>query len=125
MTTEIFIALTPALATPANFAGAQVAVLATEAKVTGTNTDFKQGMPLGSAPTGGAVLPGDILVLRGIPYNIIAVASLTELQIDRPIVIAQAVTTDWFIVRSDVIRTPQAYNTVFGSHLWGSSTMTK
>jgi hypothetical protein len=106
----------------ANFAGATVltagasATTVTGNATAGTACDFLTGMPLGAAPTGGSVLPGDIFVLAGVPYNVVAVTNATNLVVDKEILTQVGATTDWFIVRSDVIRTPQAFNTVFG--LW-------
>ena len=67
--------------TPANFAAATIATAVDNATtVTGSAAcDFRQGMPLGSNPTGGAVLPGDILVIAGVSYNVVAVTDATNL----------------------------------------------
>lgn len=102
-----------------NFAGATVGI-ATTGVVTGVNTNFLAGMPLGSASTGGSVLQGDILVVNGVPYSVIystaaggdtALTATTFRVVPSPQV-AVAPTTDWFIVRTDVIRTPQTANQI-------------
>src|SRR5690606_298 len=64
-------------ATPQNFADSKVEVKANA--LTGENTDFATGMPLGGARTGGTVLPGDIIVINGIPYTVLAYTSATAL----------------------------------------------
>ena len=48
--------------------------------VTGVNTLFLSGMPQASNPTGGGLTPGDILVVDGVPYNIVFRAAQTNLQ---------------------------------------------
>lgn len=107
-------AATPAV-TPENFAGATLSCAAGDTAILGVNTDFVTGMPLGSAPVGGSVLPGDILVISGVPYIIRSVTDGLNLTIasNGPTIAVIAATTDWFIVRSDPIRAPQAFNKVF------------
>ena len=46
----------------ANFATSTVAI-SIDGLVAGAGTDFQIGMPLGSAPVGGSVLPGDLLIV--------------------------------------------------------------
>lgn len=97
--------------TPEYFADATVS-LTTGGVLSGVNTDFNTGMPLGGANIGGAVLPGDIVVIAGIPYTVEVKTNATTLTVRPPpsVAIAAPGTTDWFIVRSDTIRCPQAYN---------------
>ena len=83
--------------------------------VTGVNTLFATGMPgiTSGAPTGGTVLTGDILVIHEVYYPIVAVASNTALTVVNPPSVAIAATTNWYIIRKDVVRSPQAKNTVY------------
>ena len=99
------------------FAGATLTLTAGNGVITGgvtvAGTDFTTGMPLGSAPTGGAVLPEDIIVILGVSYTVLVNTNLTTLTISPvPAIGAPTTTTDWFIVRSDMIRSPQACNSV-------------
>ena len=80
--------------------------------VAGVNTLFTTGMP-DIAPTGGSVLAGDILVIRGVYYPIVAVTSNTALVVANPPSIAITATNNWYIIRKDVVRSPQAKNTVY------------
>src|SRR5690606_40154418 len=91
-------------------------------KLTGTDTDFATGMPLGGARTGGPVVPGDIIVIHGIPYTVQVVTDGTTLTVGPYPAANVPGTEDWFIVRSDTIRAPQAYNSVMavGSLPWES-----
>lgn len=98
--------------TPQNFAASQVTITAADGKVAGADTDFKTGMPLGGANTGGQVLPGDILVVNGVPYTVQTYTSATELKVNGKPAADVAATADWFIVRSDTIRSPQASNSI-------------
>ena len=56
------------------FAGATVSVSEVTGVLTGgvtvAGTNFTTGMPLGGSPYGGPVLPGDIIVINGIPYTV-------------------------------------------------------
>lgn len=86
--------------------------------VTGVSTLFLTGMPLGTAPSGGSVLPGDILVADGVAYELVFRAGQTNTQcyVSPAPAVAIAATMNWFIVRADTIRAPQSFNTVFA--LW-------
>lgn len=97
--------------TPANFAASTV-VMTTGGVVTGTSADFAQGMPLGGNNTGGQVLPGDILVVSGVPYTVQTFTDATHFVVSERPSVAIAATADWFIVRSDTIRSPQASNSI-------------
>ena len=98
----------------ANFTTCNVAISATGI-VTGVNTLFLSGMPQGSNPSNGALIPGDLLVVDGVPYNIVFRAGQTELTTYVSPAPASAIgaSTNWFVVRADTIRAPQAFNTVF------------
>ena len=98
--------------TPANFAASTVTVLAAGGVLTGAATDFATGMPNGGAQTGGAVLPGDIIVISGVPYMVQVNTNLTTLTVTPPPAANIGATPDGFIVRSDTIRAPQACNSV-------------
>jgi len=100
-------------ATPGNFAESKVRIDTADGKVTGTSTDFAGGMPLGGANIGGAVLAGDILVVAGVPYTVQAQNSGTELIVGPRPPADIANTADWFIVRSDTLRCPQAVNRTY------------
>jgi hypothetical protein len=65
--------------------------------------------------TGGSVLPGDIIVVQGIEYEIESVLSATQLLLATATDILGP-TPDWFIVRADVIRSKQASSSVYA--LW-------
>ena len=55
--------------------------IATDGTVTGANaTLFQSGMPQESNPIGGPLIPGDLLVVDGVPYNIVFRAGQTETQ---------------------------------------------
>jgi hypothetical protein len=87
--------------------------------VTGSaETLFLSGMPQGSNPSGGPVLPGDLLVVNGVAYELAFQANQAENKcyIKSPVSAAVAATTNWFIVRSDTIRASQSFNKVFA--LW-------
>lgn len=99
-------------ATPANFAAAQVAITAAGGVLTCAAADFTTGMPLGGANTGGQVVAGDIIVVLGIPYTVQVYTDATTLTVAPKPAADIAATSDWFIVRSDTIRAPQAYNSV-------------
>ena len=81
----------------------------------GVNTLFTTGMPdiITGAPTSGSVFAGDILVIRGVYYPIVAVASNTALVVANPPTIAITATSNWYIIRKDTVRSPQAKNTVY------------
>lgn len=83
--------------------------------VTCADGKFNDGMPnpTTGAPTGGPVLPGDILVVAGIPYVIESKTNATTLQLANIPATAIANEANWYIVRKDVIRAPQALNTVY------------
>ncbi len=105
----------------AKFATSQIVISTAGVVTTGTVTGqlFLTGMPLGSNPSGGALLPGDLLVVNGIAYEVIVgAAAQTEgkcyVSPAPPTAIAE--TANWFVVRSDTIRSPQAFNKVFA--LW-------
>jgi hypothetical protein len=72
--------------------------------VAGVNTDFVQGMPgqlpngSGASPTGGPVLPGDILVVNGVKYDILRIADATHLIVTSTSPATIAATADWFIL---------------------------
>jgi len=77
-------------------------------------TRFLSGMPQGSNPTGGPVLPGDLLVVDGRAYEIIAGATTEAKCFVSPVPLANvAATANWFVVRTDTIRAAQSFNTVF------------
>lgn len=96
-----------------------------------TAADFINGMPgvLAASASigypsnwGGPVLPGDIIVVSGIEYEIVSVArsvvggvTTDTLTIANTAVVAGA-TIDWFIVRGDTFRAKQAASSVFA--LW-------
>ena len=82
--------------------------------VTGIDTAFQTGMPTAAgAATGGSVAVGDILVVRGVHYQISAVDSETELKVSAPSSVAGgAPTTNWYIIQKDR-RAPQAKNTIY------------
>jgi hypothetical protein len=99
--------------------------------VTGVNTIFTTGMPsiAGAAlgpgipsSTGGPVLPGDIIVITGVEFEVLSVTGDLALNLTAPVQFVAAgsfpaaATTDWFIVRADAIRAKQASSTVFA--LW-------
>ena len=97
------------------FSGATVTLTAGTAAIAGgitvAGTDFATGMPNGSAPAGGPVLPGDIIVIVGVPYTVLINTNLTTLTVT-PTPAVTVTSTDWFIVRSDTIRAPQSQNSV-------------
>lgn len=76
---------------------------------------FTTGMPnpTTGAPTGGPVLPGDVLVVAGVYYPIVTVTNATTLGIAYVIPDDIDDTADWYIIRKDAIRAPQANNTVY------------
>lgn len=115
--TTATVAISPLLGTD-NAGSVAFPIVQNGGVVTGVNTLFLSGMPQGSNPTGGPVLPGDLLVVNGVAYELAFQAGQTETQcyIKSPVSAAVAATTNWFIVRSDTIRAPQAFNTVFA--LW-------
>lgn len=88
--------------------------------------DFINGMPSVNADGypvnfGGSVLPGDILVVKGVEYEIISVSRAAGPPIVDTLILADvtanvALTADWFIVRGDAIRAKQASSTVYA--LW-------
>ena len=100
-------------ATPANFAASTVEFKAANGALEGVNTDFLTGMPLGGANTGGPVLAGDIIVIEGVPYTVLLANNGTRLTVSPLAAAAVTATEDWFIVRSDTIRCPQAANRVY------------
>lgn len=94
------------------------AVLANGAVVTGVSTLFQTGMPNSAtgAPSGASVAAGDILVVAGVRYPVLAVNSETGIVVACAPAVAIAATTDWYIIRKDVIRAPQASNVIYA--LW-------
>jgi len=96
--------------TPQNFATSTVQITAAAPTVVlGVGTDFKQGMPLGSAPVGGSVLPGDLIVIITDDTHLtISAAAAVVVTLGGDTVAS----VDWFIVRADVIRTPQTANSI-------------
>ncbi len=101
-------------------AGNALATFAAGGVVTGVNTLFSTGMPnlTTGAPTGGSVQVGDILVVRGVHYPISVApvgASETAFTVANPPSVAIAATSNWFIIRKDVMRAPQANNTVYAT----------
>lgn len=103
----------PAAAT--HFSDCKVSVAAASAVVTGTDTAFDTGMPdpITGAATGGAVRVGDILVIAGIYYPIAVSTNATQLTLAEKPTANIAATTDWYIIRKDVMRAPQANNQVY------------
>lgn len=99
-------------ATPVNFAASTVEFKAANGVLEGVNTDFDTGMPLGGANIGGPVLPGDIIVIKGVPYTVLVKTDATHLTVSPLSTAVVTATSDWFIVRSDTIRCPQASNSV-------------
>ena len=101
----------------ANFTTCTVTIAVTGI-VTGVDTLFISGMHQASNPTGGALTPGDILVVDGVPYNIVFRAAQTNLQtyVSPTPGVPIAPSTNWFVVRADTIRASQSFNTVFA--LW-------
>ena len=61
------------------------------------------------------VIIGDVLVWNGVPYNIVSVTNATQLLVSAaPVVLAGTnISTDWYIVRKDIIRAPQTGSSVF------------
>lgn len=86
--------------------------------VTGANCNFTTGMPNAStgAPTGSSVMPGDILVMAGISYTIRTVTNATTLTIIPNPPANIAANLEWYIIRKDVMRAPQANSQVYS--LW-------
>lgn len=85
--------------------------------VTGVNTIFTTGMPsvAGGIPsnTGGTVLPGDVLVVNGVWYEVVSVTNATTLNVFPVPLVAIAATANWFIIRPDIIRVPQEFSSVY------------
>lgn len=103
--------------TDATFATNQITITAATGavdEVAAGTTRFLSGMPQGSNPTGGPVLPGDLLVVDGRAYEIIAGATTEAKCFVSPVPLANvAATANWFVVRTDTIRAAQSFNTVF------------
>ena len=81
-------------------------------------TLFSTGMPsiITGAPTGSSVQVGDILVVRGVHYPIsVAPAGGSEIAFTVANVPSVAVVgnINWYIIRKDTVRSPQAKNTVY------------
>jgi hypothetical protein len=77
-------------------------------------TLFQTGMPtVDGAPTGGSVLEGDIIVVNGIRYPVLDVTDETHLVVANAPTIIVGATTEWYIIRKDVIRAPQVANTIY------------
>ena len=90
--------------------------IATDGTVTGAlATLFLSGMPQESNPTGGPLIPGDLLVVDGVPYNIVFRAGQTETltSVSPGPSVPIGASTNWFVVRADTIRAPQSFNTVY------------
>ena len=81
------------------------------------NALFQTGMPDPStgAPTGASVAVGDVLVADGVYYPIVEITSETALRVAN-VPSGAVATQDWYIIRKDMIRSPQAANTIFS--LW-------
>jgi hypothetical protein len=108
---------------PAAFAANEVSVVAATGRLTGTapaagvGVDFLEGMPLGNLPTGGPVLPGDMIIIEGVPYTAAfdgAAYTANTISVQPKPNADIVLTTNWFIVRSDTQRSPQGFNRVFG-----------
>ncbi len=86
--------------------------------VTGTDTIFTTGMPNSTtgAPTGSTVRAGDILVINSVYYPIVGVADDDTMTVADTPSGAVAATTNWYIIRKDVMRAPQYNNQVYS--LW-------
>jgi len=124
--------LTNAGANPQPVAGSIVSGVAftVGAPPTTPGVDFINGMPSVAVSngfgfpsnTGGPVLPGDILVVQGIEYEIASVARTLAAGVNTDTLVLVEIapvvanTTDWFIVRNDAIRDKQASSSVYS--LW-------
>ena len=103
------------------FSNAQVSIAFATGIVTGISTLFETGMPnvefdlATGEPTDGNVRTGDVLVVNGIHYEVIGNA-IDEFQFvvqQSGLLLDVADTTDWYIIRKDMIRAPQAANTIY------------
>ena len=103
-----------------SFNDARVEIAAATGMVTGANTLFDTGMPgvlfnvATDEPIDGNVRAGDVLVVYGIHYEILANA-IDEFQFvvqQSGLLLDVADTTEWYIIRKDMIRAPQAANTI-------------
>ena len=92
--------------------------IATTGVVTGTDTLFTTGMPdfTTGAPSGSFINDGDILVVNNVRYTVIAITTNTSITIAERPVAAIAATTNWYVIRKDVMRAPQANGQVYS--LW-------
>lgn len=82
--------------------------------LTGVSTLFQTGMPTAAGePSGGSVLAGDIIVVNSVRYTVLSVTDETHLVVACSPAPAVAASTDWYIIRKDVIRAPQAANTIY------------
>jgi len=97
-----------------HFDDAKVAI-ATNGVVTGTDTLFTSGMPnfTTGAPSESFINNGDILVVNNVRYTVIEVATNTNITIAERPAVAIVATTDWYIIRKDVMRAPQGNNQVY------------
>lgn len=82
--------------------------------LTGISTLFQTGMPTAAgAPSGGSVLAGDIIVVNSVRYTVLSVTDETHLVVACSPAPAVAASTDWYVIRKDVIRAPQAANVIY------------
>lgn len=100
-----------------HFDDAAISVTAAGA-VTGTDTLFQTGMPDSAtgAPTGASVEIGDILVINKINYPIVAIADEYKMTIANVLVGNLNNLLNWYIIRKDDMRAPQANSQVYS--LW-------
>lgn len=100
-----------------HFDDAKVSVTAAGA-VTGNDTAFLTGMPDSATgdPTGASVKIGDILVINKIKYPIIAVTDEYKMTIANVLVGNLTNLKNWYIIRKDDMRAPQANSQVYS--LW-------
>lgn len=89
--------------------------LVTGAVVTCASGLFTTGMPqlATNMPTGGPVEAGDILVINDIRYPILTVTNATTLVLAVPLHTAIVATANWYILRKDMLRAPQARNVIY------------
>lgn len=77
--------------------------------------NFMLGLPNRATglPTGAPVAAGDILVLNGIKYNIKNALDATTFRLIETLAIIVPASADWYIIRKDMVRAPQARNTIY------------
>jgi hypothetical protein len=98
-----------------HFANATVSTVLNSYVVNGLNTLFTTGMPSQTgANVGGPVLSGDIIVIEGARFTVLSVVNDLQLLLSSATDVIGA-TPDWYIIRRDTIRAPQAQNTVFAT----------